>query len=91
MTQVWSDEAKLARMLEVELAALEGWSALGVVPGDAMARIRSGAHPPSAARVAELERENEKLQGKLETAGLRAKAMLDRVRFLRQQSQGGER
>ncbi|HEU0057464.1 MAG TPA: adenylosuccinate lyase, partial [Gaiella sp.] len=57
MTQVWSDEAKLARMLEVELAALEGWSALGVVPGDAMARIRSGAHPPSAARVAELERE----------------------------------
>jgi adenylosuccinate lyase len=57
MTQVWSDEAKLARMLEVELAALEGWSALGVVPGEAMARIRSGAHPPSAARVAELERE----------------------------------
>jgi len=44
-----------------------------------------------ASRVAELERENEKLQGKLETAGLRAKAMLDRVRFLRQQSQGGER
>src|SRR6187397_120234 len=57
MTQVWSDEAKLARMLEVELAALEGWSALGVVPGDAVARIRSGTQPPSAARVAELERE----------------------------------
>jgi len=44
-------------MLEVELAALEGWRALGVVPGDAVARIRSGAQPPSAARVAELERE----------------------------------
>jgi len=57
MTQVWSDEAKLARMLEVELAALEGWSELGVVPGDAAARIRSVAQPPSAARVAELERE----------------------------------
>src|SRR6188508_1989678 len=56
MTQVWSDEARLARMLEVELAALEGWRALGVVPGDAVARIRSGAQPPSAARVAELER-----------------------------------
>src|SRR6476619_6189706 len=56
MTQVWSDEAKLARMLEVELAALEGWSELGVVPGDAAARIRSAAQPPSAARVAELER-----------------------------------
>ena len=57
MTQVWSDEARLARMLEVELAALEGWSELGVVPGDAAARIRSVAQPPSAARVAELERE----------------------------------
>ena len=44
-------------MLEVELAALDGWSDLGVVPGDAVARIRSAAQPPSAARVAELERE----------------------------------
>jgi hypothetical protein len=34
-----------------------------------------------------LERENEKLQTKLETAGTRAKQMLDRVRFLRQQAQ----
>ena len=57
MTQVWSDEAKLARMLEVELAALEGWSELGVVPEGAAARIRSVAQPPSTARVAELERE----------------------------------
>ena len=57
MTQVWSDDAKLARMLEVELAALEGWAELGVVPGDAVARIVSVAKPPSAARVAELERE----------------------------------
>ena len=57
MTQIWSDDAKLARMLEVELAALDGWSELGVVPEDAVARIRSAAQPPSAARVAELERE----------------------------------
>ena len=57
MTQIWSDEAKLARMLEVELAALEGWSELGVVPADAAARIRSVAQPPSTALVAELERE----------------------------------
>jgi len=57
MTQVWSDEAKLSRMLEVELAALEGWSEFGVVPGDAVARIQSVARSPSAARVAELERE----------------------------------
>jgi adenylosuccinate lyase len=57
MTQVWSDDAKLARMLEVELAALEGWSEVGGVPPAAGARIRSVAQPPSAARVAELERE----------------------------------
>jgi predicted RNase H-like nuclease (RuvC/YqgF family) len=44
-----------------------------------------------AARVGQLERENEKLQRKLETAGDRARQMLDRVRFLRQQAQGGER
>ena len=44
-----------------------------------------------AARVAHLERENERLQGKFESASLRAKQMLDRVRFLRQQAQGGDR
>ena len=43
-------------MLEVELAALEGWSAIGVVPADAVGRIRSAAEPPSVERVAELER-----------------------------------
>ena len=42
-----------------------------------------------ANRVSLLERENEKLQSKLDTAGTRAKQMLDRVRFLRQQAQGG--
>jgi adenylosuccinate lyase len=57
MTRIWSDEARLARMLEVELAALDGWSDLGVVPGDAVGRIRSAVQAPSAARVAELERE----------------------------------
>ena len=44
-------------MLEVELAALDGWSALGVVPSDAVERIRSVARPPSPERVAEIERE----------------------------------
>ena len=44
-------------MLEVELAALDGWSALGVVPADAVERIRAVARPPSPERVAELERE----------------------------------
>jgi len=44
-----------------------------------------------ATRVAQLERENQQLQGRLESAGTRAKQMLDRVRFLRQQTQGAER
>jgi hypothetical protein len=44
-----------------------------------------------AARVSNLEKENKRLQDKLDSAGVRAKQMLDRVRFLRQQAQGGER
>jgi predicted RNase H-like nuclease (RuvC/YqgF family) len=40
-------------------------------------------------RCAELERENERLQSRLETATTRAKQMLDRVKFLRQQAQAG--
>ena len=44
-----------------------------------------------AQRVTELERENERLRERLESATSRAKRMLERVRFLRQQAQGGER
>jgi adenylosuccinate lyase len=57
MAGVWSDESKLARWLDVELAALEAWAELGAVPPDAVAEIREHARPPSAERVAELERE----------------------------------
>src|SRR6185312_5964430 len=38
-------------------------------------------------RCADLERENERLETKLAAASARAKAMLDRVKFLRQQAQ----
>jgi adenylosuccinate lyase len=55
MARVWSDEGKLARWLDVELAALDGWAEVGVVPRDAVARIRDTAAPPDPARVAELE------------------------------------
>ena len=55
MARVWSDESKLARWLEVELAALDGWAAVGAVPADAAAEIRERAVPPSPARVAEIE------------------------------------
>jgi len=57
MAGVWSDESKLARWLDVELAALEAWAELGAVPADAVAVIRAQAHAPSPERVAELERE----------------------------------
>jgi adenylosuccinate lyase len=55
MARVWSDESKLARWLDVELAALEGWAETGAVPADAAREIRERAVPPSPARVAELE------------------------------------
>jgi adenylosuccinate lyase len=59
MARIWSDETKLARWLEVELAALEGWAELGVVPRDAVDEIADRAVPPSAARVAEIEAETQ--------------------------------
>ena len=57
MARIWSDEARLARMLEVELAALDGWASVGVVPADAVERIHRNAVAPTPERVAELERE----------------------------------
>jgi hypothetical protein len=44
-----------------------------------------------ASRVSQLERDNERLQSKLDSATARARQILDRVRFLRQQTQGGDR
>jgi adenylosuccinate lyase len=55
MARIWSEEAKLARWLDVELAALEAWADLGIVPKAAAAAIVGGAEAPSPARVAELE------------------------------------
>jgi adenylosuccinate lyase len=57
MAGVWSDESRLARWLEVELASLEAWAELGAVPANAVAEIRGRATPPTPERVAELERE----------------------------------
>ena len=55
MARIWADEARLARWLDVELAALDGWAAVGVVPADAADEIRRRAVPPSPERVAEIE------------------------------------
>jgi adenylosuccinate lyase len=55
MAEVWAEERRLALWLEVELAALDGWAAVGTVPADAVAEIRRRARPPTPQRVAELE------------------------------------
>ena len=59
MARVWSDESKLVRWLEVELAALDGWAAVGAVPAEAAAEIRERAVPPSPERVAEIEEQTQ--------------------------------
>ncbi|HEY1512752.1 MAG TPA: adenylosuccinate lyase [Gaiellaceae bacterium] len=55
MRRIWSEEGKLARWFEVELAALDAWAELGVVPAADVSAIRSGAVPPTPERVAEIE------------------------------------
>jgi adenylosuccinate lyase len=55
MMRVWSEESKLERWLEVELAALDGWAEIGAVPAEAAAAIRGRAVPPTPERVAEIE------------------------------------
>jgi len=55
MARIWSDEDKLARWLDVELAALEAWAEIGAVPSDAVAEIAASAKPPTPERVKEIE------------------------------------
>src|SRR5215471_20432555 len=56
MARIWSDESRLARWLDVELAALEAWAEVGAVPADAVAAIHAGVKVPTPERVAEIER-----------------------------------
>jgi adenylosuccinate lyase len=51
----WTEEAKLASWVRVEVLASEAQAELGVVPPEALAAIRAG-RVPTPARVAELER-----------------------------------
>ena len=55
MRRIWSEEGKLARWFDVELAALDAWAELGVVPAADVAAIRAGATVPTPERVAEIE------------------------------------
>jgi adenylosuccinate lyase len=54
MGALWSDEARYARWLRVELAICDAWARRGVVPAEAAARIRARARV-DAARIAEIE------------------------------------
>jgi adenylosuccinate lyase len=55
MARIWSDEGKLERWLEVELAALDAWAEVGALPAEAAQEIRAKAQAPTPARVAEIE------------------------------------
>lgn len=57
MARVWSEEHKLELWLQVELAALDAWAELGVVPEAAAVTIRAQASAPTAERVAEIEQQ----------------------------------
>src|SRR5262245_1027052 len=57
MARVWSEEAKLRRWLDVELAALDGLAAVGLAPAEAVVAVHAQARVPSPADVAERERE----------------------------------
>jgi adenylosuccinate lyase len=56
MTAVWSDEGRLRRWLDVELAALDAWAQVGAIPAADVAAIRAKAVTPTAARVWEIEK-----------------------------------
>ena len=56
MAELWSEGARLSRWLAVELAAVDAWVELGVVPAEDATAIRERA-AFSPERVAELERE----------------------------------
>jgi adenylosuccinate lyase len=55
MARVWSEEAKLERWLAVELAALDAWAQVGVLPSAAADAIRARATAPTSEQVAERE------------------------------------
>jgi adenylosuccinate lyase len=58
MADLWTDQARYATWVKVEILAAEAQALLGRVPRDAVADIRR-ARVPSAARVAEIERERD--------------------------------
>src|ERR687891_108861 len=56
MAGVWSEQRKLERWLEVELAALDAWAELGRVPAEAAREVHARAQAPTPERVGEIEK-----------------------------------
>ena len=54
MGRIWSQEARYESWLQVELAVCEVYARRGLIPADALGRIKAGARI-SAARIAEIE------------------------------------
>jgi adenylosuccinate lyase len=46
MKQVWSEDSKYAKWLQVELATCEAWTEDGVIPSEDMAKLRSARYDP---------------------------------------------
>ena len=57
MGRLWTDETRLAKWLEVELATTEALAECGQVPKDAAQKLRAAAKPPAPERVTEIERD----------------------------------
>jgi adenylosuccinate lyase len=55
MAGVWSEQRKLERWLEVELAALDAWAEIGRIPDEAVRAVRGSAEVPTPERVREIE------------------------------------
>lgn len=56
MREIWSEENKFSKWLEVEIAACEAWASLGKIPKEALAKIKRKASF-SIERINEIEKE----------------------------------
>jgi hypothetical protein len=91
-TQAFHELEALVRNLGDELA---GFRRRALVAEARLGELDQGEEPEASPRlrdrVVELEQENATLKGRLEAATARTRSMLERVHFLRQQTQGGGR
>ena len=55
MGAVWSDERRFQRWLDVEIAAMEAWAEIGVIPADAVSAVAAAARV-DVERILEIER-----------------------------------